>query len=152
MRRKREEHEREKPVYHWNASYAAKPVRRKSVAEAFEAGLFYLLFHLHWVAAIVIGSWLTRYNLVERHHPLWLSLIYGFGIPLLLVVLHALFYDGSNGAKNETGCTCGIMALMLFFILVPVFMKAAEKARQHRAHHLAAPVAPGGQAVRKVRP
>lgn len=97
--------------------------------------LFYALFvfvllGMPWIAVAVIGSGLTWYNFTVLHHVLWRSLLYGFWLPLLLLALNYWFYKGSPNTRNEMGCMFAILWLTLFFVLWPVFIRAAHRHSQ----------------------
>jgi hypothetical protein len=113
-------------------------------AEAVFSGVLYgfLIFVVYspWLAAIVIGGGLTWFQVVCRHHPLWVCLPLCLGIPLLLAwLLHREYRDG-NGSRVESGCGCGLLPLLLFLIMWPVFLQAYHKAAhlqaaQEKARH-----------------
>lgn len=95
-----------------------------------DAFLNFLLLGMPWIAASVIGSSVTWFNVTELHHRLWLSLLYGFGVPLLLLGFHNLMYKDSPGARCEVGFLLGLAWLISFLMLWPLFIKIIHRIKK----------------------
>ena len=111
-----------------------------------------LLIYMPWIAALVIGFYLTRFNVKDLHHSLLPGVLLWLGLPFLLAGLHYWMYKDGAGTRTEMGCGCGLLPLILFLILWPTFMQARQKALKLRHIATPAPVLPRHTQIPKTLP
>ena len=110
---------------------------KKSADAAWEPVLVVTLSLMPVVFFVVVGTTITRMNLTQWHHPLGLSLAYGFGIALLCLLFAGVV--GGASTAMELGIHC-LIYLLLFLFLLPVFSRARSLRHHHNAMSL--PAAP----------
>ena len=96
-------------------------------------------YFLPLIAACVAGFVIAHFNRAELHHSLGVSILYGFWLPVLLASLFYGMYRNAIGAGSEIGCGCGLMPLILFFILWPVYTKMHFTMTHHSKPALSQP-------------